>query len=100
MQPLAASSVVGITVWVIVGLIGLSLVAGFLGRLLVKRGLREPFVVRLINRASEGVIDTVKRPLTVAVLDEVADVLQAGHYTHNIAAALEENREEIKRMVA
>ncbi len=100
MQLLAASHVVGITVWVIVGLIALAIVAGLLGRLLVKRGLREPFVVRLINRASEGVIDAVKRPLTIAVLDEVADVLRTGHYTRNIAAALEENREEIKEMVA
>jgi voltage-gated potassium channel len=30
----------------------------------------------------------------------VASVLQAGHYTRNIAAALQENREELKLMVA
>jgi voltage-gated potassium channel len=34
------------------------------------------------------------------VLDEVASVLQTGHYTRNIAAALEENRIELKQMVA
>jgi predicted site-specific integrase-resolvase len=34
------------------------------------------------------------------VLDEVAAVLQTGHYTRNIAAALEENRAELKQMVA
>jgi hypothetical protein len=34
------------------------------------------------------------------VLDEVADVLRTGHYTRNIASALEENRNEIKQMVA
>jgi hypothetical protein len=78
----------------------LSVVAGFLGRALVRAGLREPFVVRLINRASESVVDVIKRPITIAVLDEVADVLQTGHYTRNVASALMENHEEIKQMIA
>lgn len=89
--------------WVLIivgGLIVLSVVAGFVGRLLVKRGLREPFIVRLINRASENVIDVIKRPITIAVLDEVAEVLRVGHYTRNIASALKENHEEIKQMFA
>jgi hypothetical protein len=88
-------------VWIVVGgTVGLAVIAGFVGKFLVQRGLREPIVVRLINRASENVIDVIKRPITIAVLDEVADVLQAGHYTRNIASALEENREEIKQMFA
>jgi hypothetical protein len=88
-------------VLVIVGAaILLSVAAGFIGRSLVRIGLREPFIVRLINRASERVVDVIKRPITIAVLDEVADVLQAGHYTRNIAAALQENHAEIKEMVA
>src|SRR5262249_35622281 len=41
-----------------------------------------------------------KQPITVAVLDEGASVLQSGTYTRNIAAALEENREQLKQMVA
>jgi hypothetical protein len=83
---------------IIGGLVVLAVVAGLVGRFLVKRGLREPFVVRLINRASENVIDVIKRPITIAVLDEVADVLRSGHYTQNIASALRENHEEIKHM--
>jgi hypothetical protein len=78
----------------------LSIIAAFLGRALVRRGLREPFIVRRINRTSEKVIDVIKRPITVAVLDEVAQVLKSGHYTRNIASALVENHEEIKQMVA
>lgn len=85
---------------VVAGLILLAILAGFIGRALVRRGLREPFIVRLINRMSERVIDVVKRPITIAVLDEVAEVLQSGHYTRNIASALQENHEEIKQMVA
>lgn len=84
----------------VVGFVVLSIVAGFLGRAFIRRGLREPFVVRAINRASENLIDIIKRPITIAVLDEVAAVLQAGHYTRNIASALEENRTEIKEMIA
>jgi hypothetical protein len=89
-----------LVVLTVLGLIVLAVLAAFLGRALIRRGLREPFVVRLINRASERVVDVIKRPITIAVLDEVADVLQAGHYTRNISAALQENREEIKVMVA
>ena len=81
------------------GLVVLAVIAALLGRLLLKRGLREPFVVRLINRTSDSVIDVIKRPITIAVLDEVAEVLQTGHYTRNIASALRENHDEIKQMV-
>jgi len=77
----------------------LSVVAGLVGRWLVNKGLREPFVVRLINHWSELVVDVIKRPITIAVLDEVADVLRSGHYTQNIASALQENHEEIKAMI-
>lgn len=89
--------------WVLLivgGLIVLAILAAFVGRALVRRGLREPFIVRLINRASENVIDVIKRPITIAVLDEVAEVLQTGHYTRNIASALRENQEELKQMLA
>jgi hypothetical protein len=85
---------------VVGGVILLSIVAGVLGRLLVRRGMREPFVIRRINRMSERLVDIVKRPITIAVLDEVADVLKAGHYTQNIAVALQENHQEIKDMIA
>ena len=100
-MPLAAKhSVLALSLWIIAGLIVLAIVAAFVGRWLIRRGLREPFVVRWINRASDRVVDVVKRPITIAVLDEVADVLRTGHYTRNIAAAIEENRTELKEMVA
>jgi hypothetical protein len=100
-MPLAATHhPVEITLWIALGVVVLAIVAGLLGRFLIRRGIREPWVVRLINRASDRVVDVVKQPLTIAVLDEVADVLQTGHYTRNIAAALEENREELKAMIA
>lgn len=88
--------------WVLLiaaGLVLLSVAAAFVGRALIRRGIREPFVVRLINRTSERVISVIKRPITVAVLDEVADVLRSGNYTRNAASALHENHAEIKKMI-
>jgi hypothetical protein len=93
-------SALSISLWVIGGLVVLAIVAAIIGRHFIRRGVREPFIVRLINGASDRVVEVVKRPITIAVLDEVADVLRTGHYTRNIASAIEENREELKQMVA
>ena len=95
-----SSSALAITLWILGGVVALTIVAALLGRLFLRHGLREPFIVRTINRASDRVVDVIKQPITIAVLDEVAAVLQTGHYTRNIAAALEENRIELTEMVA
>lgn len=69
----------------------------------VHRSVGEELAHRAIGRFGGALIDPlvelVKRPLTVAVLDEVVAVLRTGHYARNIAAALEENRVEIREMV-
>jgi hypothetical protein len=74
--------------------------AGLLTRALVRRGMRAPFVIRRLNRLTQWVVDLVKRPITIAVLDEVADVIQTGHYTKNISSALVENHDELVALVA
>lgn len=53
----------------------------------------------VVSRATDTVVDAVKRPITVAVLDEVAEVLKTGNYTQNIAAALRENKSEMDEMI-
>jgi hypothetical protein len=93
-------SVVQLVLLTVGVLVVLAVGAAFLTRALVRRGLRAPFVVRRLNRLTTTTVDLVKRPLTVAVLDEVADVIQVGHYTRNISAALLENREELVALVA
>jgi hypothetical protein len=80
-------------------LLVLTVLSALLARALVRRGLRTPWVINLINRTGAKLLDLVKRPITVAVLDEVATVIQVGHYTRNIAAALEENHDELVRLV-
>jgi hypothetical protein len=88
-------------VLIVVGsVIVVSVAAGFLGRFFVRRGVRTPLAVRLINHATAQVVDLIKEPITVAVLDEVIDVLRTGSYTQNLAAALRENHEQIKDMIA
>lgn len=87
-------------VLLIVGIvIVVSVLAGMLGRWFFRRGMRVPLIVRLINHASEQVIDLIKQPITIAVLDQVAEVLRAGHYTRNVAGALRENDIQIKAMI-
>jgi hypothetical protein len=68
--------------------------------LLVRAGLRTPWAVRRMNGLTLWVVDLIKRPVTVAVLDEVSGVLASGHYTKNISDALMENREELVALVA
>ena len=74
--------------------------AALLTRVLVRRGLHTPFAIRHLNQLSQSLVDLIKRPITIAVLDEVAAVIQTGHYTRNVSAALVENHDELKRLVA
>ncbi|WP_069165629.1 hypothetical protein [Nocardia altamirensis] len=53
----------------------------------------------IVNRFVLTIVDTIKRPMTIAVMDEVAAVMRTGHYTRNIAAALQENRAELDEMI-
>jgi voltage-gated potassium channel len=59
----------------------------------------ERVTAAVTSRAVNSLVDVIKYPITVAVLEEVAAVLQAGRYTENIATALHENEHEIKTMV-
>ena len=78
---------------------GLSLLAAVIGAVLVRLGMRRPWVVRRASALVEKALGLVKRPLTIVVLDEVAAVIQTGHYTKNISAALVENHDELKHLV-
>jgi len=81
-------------------LLGGSVLAALLGALLVRLGMHRPAVVEWASGLAERVLELVKRPLTIVVLDEVAAVIQTGHYTQNISAALQENHVELKALVA
>lgn len=53
----------------------------------------------VVSRFAETIVEVIRRPVTVAVMDEVSAVLQTGHYTRNIGLALEENRAELDQMI-
>lgn len=99
MPDAAKHSTLTVSLWILLGLVVLAVLAAAVRRFMHRSGLREPLVVRWITRASDRVVAVIKRPLTIAVLDEVAAVLQTGHYTRNVAAALRENQLELKQMV-
>jgi hypothetical protein len=81
-------------------LVALLVVSAVLTRVLVRVGLRTPWVIHLLNRLRDRIVALVKRPITIMVLDEVAAVIQTGHYTQNISDALLENHDELKALVA
>ena len=63
------------------------------------RVIGEDFTYRLVNRFKQGIVQAISGTVTVAVLNEVADVLVKGTYTQNIARALEENQSELRDMI-
>ncbi len=78
--------------------LSLLLVLARLGRA-VDRILGSGFVYRLLTRLKDAAIGAVSGAITVAVLNEVADVLVKGTYTRNISQALAENETELRAMV-
>jgi voltage-gated potassium channel len=57
------------------------------------------FTALLVRHFADPIVDAIKRPITVAVLDEVGDVLSKGTYAANIKRAVGENRAELEAMV-
>jgi hypothetical protein len=93
-------STLQLVLFVIALIFGISVAAAILGAILVRVGMKRPKVVARASSLAERVLFMVKRPLTIVVLDEVATVLQAGHYTKNISTALKENHDALKALVA
>jgi hypothetical protein len=93
-------SVTQFVLLVIGAFVVLSILSALLTWVLVRRGLHTPWAVRRMNRLTQWAVDVVKRPITIAVLDEVSQVLASGHYTKNISAALVENHDDLVAMVS
>jgi len=53
----------------------------------------------VVGRFADTIVQVIRKPVTVAVLDEVIAVIQTGNYTRHIAAAIEENRAELDAMI-
>ena len=64
------------------------------------RALGDEFTYRLVNRFKNAIVESISSAVTVAVLDEVQNVLVKGRFAHNIARALEQNQEPLRAMIA
>src|SRR3546814_425877 len=63
------------------------------------RALGEDFTYLFVNRFKNAIVDSISDAVTIAVLDEVADVLGRGTYTRNISRALRENETHLREML-
>lgn len=52
-----------------------------------------------VDKFADTIVGVIRRPVTVAVLDEVIAVAQTGHYAQHVAAAIEENRAELDALI-
>ena len=84
----------------LVAFLVVTLVSAVLTWFLVRRGLRTPFAIRRINRLRQWFVNLIKRPITVAVLDEVVKVLETGNYPENLAKSLGAHKDELRSIIA
>ena len=64
------------------------------------RAFGEYFTYQLLRRFKAGIVDAIRGVVTLAVLEEVTEVLQKGRYTRNVAQALEQNIDSLEDVVA
>ncbi|MBB4688416.1 ion transporter [Amycolatopsis jiangsuensis] len=63
------------------------------------RAVGEQFTYRLVDKLSEPIVQAIKKPVTIAVLDEVVKVLETGNYPENLAKSLDENKAELRAII-
>lgn len=63
------------------------------------RAWGDEFAYRLVNRFQRTIIDAIGSTVTLAVLDEVAEVLEHGRYAHNTARVVAGREDMIKALV-
>jgi hypothetical protein len=85
---------------VVAVVVGGSVLAAVVGAVLVRMGMRRPWVIERASQLAIRLLGLIKRPLTIVVLDEVIAVMRTGHYTRHVSDALLENHDELKALVA
>ncbi|OXM70615.1 hypothetical protein [Amycolatopsis vastitatis] len=64
------------------------------------RAAGEQFTYRLVDKLSEPIVKAIKKPVTIAVLDEVVKVLETGNYPENLAKSLGAHKDELRSIIA
>jgi voltage-gated potassium channel len=63
------------------------------------RAFGERFTERLVERLSRPIVLAIKKPITIAVLDEVVKVVETGNYPQNLARSLGENKDMLRSII-
>jgi voltage-gated potassium channel len=63
------------------------------------RAFGERFTQRLVERLSRPIVLAIKKPITIAVLDEVVKVVETGNYPQNLARSLGENKAMLRQII-
>lgn len=63
------------------------------------RAVGEQFTYRLVDKLTDPIVHVVRKPVTIAVLDEVVKVLQTGNYSENLARSVAEHRDELRTII-
>jgi hypothetical protein len=63
------------------------------------RAFGEQFTQRLVERLSRPIVLAIKKPITIAVLDEVVKVVETGNYPQNLARSLGENQAMLRSII-
>ncbi|MGQ0698767.1 MAG: ion transporter [Panacagrimonas sp.] len=64
------------------------------------RALGDEFTYRLVNRFKNAIVESISSAVTVAMLDEVQQVMAKGTFSGNVARALEQNQAPLRAMIA
>ncbi|WP_051116484.1 hypothetical protein [Amycolatopsis nigrescens] len=63
------------------------------------RAFGERFTQRMVERLSRPIVLAIKKPITIAVLDEVVKVVETGNYPQNLARSLGENQDMLRAII-
>ncbi len=63
------------------------------------RALGEDFTYLFVKRFKNAIVESISGAVTVAVIEDVAEVLGRGTYAQNISRALRENQNELRAML-
>jgi len=63
------------------------------------RALGDRASAYILGRLSGAIVSAIRRPMTVAVLDEVIAVIRTGSYAEHVSAAIRENRAELDALI-
>lgn len=66
---------------------------------MINRVFGEKLTSRMVERLTDPIIDAIKKPIMIMVLDEVIDLLEATNMTASIADALQENSAELQAVI-